>query len=236
MLSLRPDLQYPSPTPILNAHLNDCDPMYPSPDMQERRADFIVHGIGLIFILLASVALFIQAADHGAAVIAAVSTYVIGVAFSHVISMFYHLSPFHGRRLALRRIDHAAIYLTIAGTFTPLFVLAGTEFSLFLLTIVWALAIPAMLYKIFGKNLDSRWSLASYLGLGWMGIIGVPEMMAQLPGLSLWAMLAGGVFYSLGTIFYARKTQPFRYSIWHSFVMMGGASFFVAIWVALVGG
>lgn len=208
--------------------------MYPTPDKQERRADFLVHAIGLIFILVAGVALFIQAAGHGAAVVAAVGIYVIGVLFSHTISMFYHLSPYHGRRLVLRRIDHAAIYLTIAGTFTPLFVLTDTEFSLFLLMVVWALAIPAMLYKIFGKNLDSRWSLASYLGLGWMGVIGAPEMMEQLPQLSLWAMLAGGVFYSFGTIFYARKTQPFRYSIWHSFVMMGGASFFVAIWVALV--
>ncbi|WP_339691874.1 hemolysin III family protein [uncultured Parasphingorhabdus sp.] len=215
----------------------DCDLMYPTPDKQERRADFIVHGIGLMFILAAGLALLLQAAaGDGPAAVAAVGTYVVCVAFSHVISMFYHLSPFHDRRLMLRRIDHAAIYLTIAGTFTPIFVLAGTEFSLFLLTTVWALAIPAILYKIFGKNLDSRWSLASYLGLGWMGIIGVPEMMEQLPPLSLWAMLAGGVFYSLGTIFYARKGRPFRYSIWHSFVMMGGASFFVAIWVALVAG
>jgi len=206
---------------------------YPSPDNAERRADFIVHAIGLIFILLAGAALFVQAAGQGAAVIAAISVYVIGVLFSHVISMFYHLSPFHIRRLWLRRVDHAAIYVTIAGTFTPLFVLADTEFSLFLLMIVWALAIPAMLYKIFGKNLDSKWSLFSYLGLGWMGVIGVPELMGTLPETSLWAMLAGGIFYSLGTIFYARKTQPYRYSIWHSFVMMGGGAFFVAIWVAL---
>jgi len=92
-----------------------------------------------------------------------------------------------------------------------------------------------MLYKIFGKNLDSKWSLVSYLGLGWMGVIAVPELIGKLPEASLWAMLAGGVFYSLGTIFYARKAQAFRYSIWHSFVMMGGAGFFVAIWTALVG-
>ncbi|OAO01469.1 PAQR family membrane homeostasis protein TrhA [Parasphingorhabdus sp.] len=212
--------------------------MYPSPDMQERRADFIVHGIGLIFILVAGLVLIIQAAaGHGLAMVAAVGIYVICVAFSHIISMFYHLSPFHDRRLMLRRIDHAAIYLTIAGTFTPLFLLADTQFSLFLLMIVWALAIPAMLYKIFGRNLDSRWSLASYLGLGWMGVIAGPDLIETLPGPSMWAMLAGGVFYSLGTIFYARKTQPYRYSIWHSFVMIGGASFFVAIWVALaVGG
>jgi len=136
--------------------------MYPSPDMQERRADFIVHGIGLIFILVAGLVLIIQAAaGHGLAMVAAVGIYVICVAFSHIISMFSHLSPFHDRRLMLRRIDHAAIYLTIAGTFTPLFLLADTQFSLFLLMIVWALAIPAMLYKIFGRNLDSRWSLAS---------------------------------------------------------------------------
>ncbi|GAB5489595.1 MAG: hemolysin III family protein [Parasphingorhabdus sp.] len=210
--------------------------MYPTADRVERRADLIVHGIGLVFILVAGLALILRAeADHGATVIAAIGLYVIGVIFSHVISMFYHLSPFHDWRLVLRRIDHAAIYLTIAGTFTPLFVLADTDFSHLLLITVWALAIPAMLYKIFGKNLDSKWSLISYLGLGWMGILAGPDLMEELPGLSMWAMLAGGVFYSLGTIFYARKTQPFRYSIWHGFVMMGGASFFVAIWVALSG-
>lgn len=78
----------------------DCDLMYPTPDKQERRADFIVHGMGLIFILAAGLALLLQAAaGHGLAVVAAVGTYVACVAFSHVISMFYHLSPFHDRRL-----------------------------------------------------------------------------------------------------------------------------------------
>lgn len=209
--------------------------MYPTADRVERRADLIVHGIGLALILVAGFALMVQVmAKYQLAIIVAVAAYIVCVIFSHVISMFYHLSPFHEWRLVLRRIDHAAIYLTIAGTFTPLFVLADTEFSLLLLSIVWGLAIPAMLYKIVGSNLDSRWSLVSYLGLGWMGILAVPDLMEILPVLSLWAMLAGGVFYSLGTIFYARKALPFRYSIWHSFVMMGGASFFVAIWVALV--
>lgn len=211
--------------------------MYPSPIEIERRADFIVHGIGLIFVMVAGAALLLRAADgHGLAVGAAVGVYVVGVTFSHVISMFYHLSPFHKQRLMLRRIDHAAIYLTIAGTFTPLFVLADTQFSLILLAIVWTLAAPAMLYKIFGKNLDSRWSLVSYLGLGWMGVIAAPDLMEQLPPLSLYGILAGGVFYSIGTIFYARKAQAFRYSIWHSFVMMGGGGFFVAIWAALAAG
>ncbi len=213
---------------------NDYMRMYPTPNKLERRADLIVHAIGLVLILVGGLALLMQAAaGHGLAVIGASGVYVICVIFSHVISMFYHLSPYHDLRLTLRRIDHAAIYLTIAGTFTPLFVLANTEFSLLILTIVWVLTIPAMLYKIYGKNLDSRWSLASYLGLGWMGIIAVPDLLEILPGLSLFAMVAGGVFYSLGTIFYARKTYPFRYSIWHGFVMMGGASFFIAIWVAL---
>lgn len=209
--------------------------MYPTSDRVERRADLIVHGIGLALILMAGVALVLQVTgDHQLAVVMAVVAYIACVAFSHVISMFYHLSPFHEWRLMLRRVDHAAIYLTIAGTFTPLFVLADTEFSLLLLSIVWCLAIPAMLYKIVGSNLDSRWSLVSYLGLGWMGILAVPDLMEILPMPSLWAMLAGGVFYSIGTIFYARKALPFRYSIWHSFVMLGGASFFVAIWMALV--
>lgn len=220
-----------------NPNSSDWMRMYPTSDRVERRADLIVHGIGLILILLGGFLLILRAAtSHGLPVIGASGLYVSCVIFSHVISMFYHLSPYHDQRLILRRIDHAAIYLTIAGTFTPLFVLADTDFSRLMLAVVWALAIPAMLYKIFGRNLDSRWSLVSYLGLGWMGILAVPDLVRILPGFSLHAMLAGGIFYSLGTIFYARKGQPFRYSIWHSFVMMGGASFFVAIWVALSAG
>lgn len=212
--------------------------MFPSPDETERRADAIVHTIGLAFIVAASLALIFQAIDqlnvpNGFAILWSVSVYIACVALSHVVSMLYHLSPFHARRLVLRRIDHAAIYLTIAGTFTPLFVIANTDFSLFMLAIIWVLVIPPLLYKIFGQNLDSRWSQASYLALGWIGIIAVPDLMEQLPKTSLWAMLTGGVFYSIGSIFYARKTQPFRYSIWHSFVMMGGVSFFGAIWIAL---
>ncbi|MEP3225187.1 MAG: hemolysin III family protein [Parasphingorhabdus sp.] len=208
--------------------------MYPTPDKQERRADFIVHAIGLFAILVGGWIVMTQAVlGHGLAVLTATGTYVLCVLFSHVISMAYHLSPLHGQRLMLRRIDHAAIYLTIAGTFSPLFILADTPFSRHMLALVWALAIPAMLYKIFGKNLDSRWSLISYLGLGWMGILAVPDLLEILPRLSLYAMLAGGIFYSLGTVFYARKAQAFRYSIWHSFVMLGGTAFFIAIWVAL---
>jgi len=211
--------------------------MYPSENGRERFADTIAHGIGLVFVLIGGGALMAMVStQNNFMIFAACSVYVASLTFSQIISTLYHLSPFHNWRLRLRRIDHAAIYLTIVGTFTPLFVRAGTDLSFYVLAAVWLLAIPAMLYKIFGNNVEPRWSLASYLGLGWIGIIAAPDLLEALPQFTIFAIFAGGFFYSFGTIFYARKKQAYRYSIWHSFVLLGGASFFVAIWIAVAGG
>ncbi|MXO57055.1 PAQR family membrane homeostasis protein TrhA [Pontixanthobacter gangjinensis] len=210
--------------------------MYPSPTNAERYADGAVHIIGLTAVLTGCLTLVIFSAfEFGAALFAACVIYAISMTASFAISASYHLLPHHHWRLGLRRMDHAAIYALIAGTFTPLLVFVGSLTAYTILAAVWVLAIPAMLYKIFGTHIEPRWSMASYLGLGWIGAIAIPDFWASLSTSALVACGAGGFFYTFGAILFSRKTQPFRYSIWHIFVLLGTLSFFIAIWLSLFG-
>lgn len=208
--------------------------MYPSPNLQERYADGAVHILGLAATIIGCLALiFYTSTNLDTPLIAACSIYALCMTASFTTSASYHLLPQHHWRSGLRRLDHAAIYALIAGTFTPLLIFVDTSFAYFVLAAVWVFAVPAMLYKIVGKQIEPRWSLASYIGLGWVGIIALPDLVTTLPASALIAIFAGGFFYSFGTIFYRRKDLSFRYSIWHAFVVLGTASFFTAIWISL---
>lgn len=208
--------------------------MYPSEIARERIADGVVHISSLAAVLTGCAALVIYAvAAFDAPLIIACSIYAACMIASFTASASYHLLPQHHWRSGLRRFDHAAIYALIAGTFTPLLVHIGTTLVYIVLGAVWLLAIPAMLYKVLGENIAPRWSLASYIGLGWMGTIALPDFSSTLPMSAVIAIIAGGFFYSFGTIFYGRKSQAFRYAVWHMFVLLGTAAFFLAIWLAL---
>lgn len=208
--------------------------MYPSPSIQERYADGIVHIFGLVVVFLSCMFLiFYSAVQFDVPLIVACAIYVICMIASFAASASYHLLPQHHWRSSLRRMDHAAIYAFIAGTFTPLLVFVGTTLAYFVLGAVWILAIPAMLYKVLGEQIEPSWSLASYIGLGWLGTIALPDISSILPLSAVIAIFTGGFFYSFGTIFYRRKKQSFRYSIWHVFVLLGTGAFFVAIWISL---
>jgi len=209
--------------------------MYPSVVKSHRLADFIVHLIGLFATIIGGSALLLNISDiQSSAVIVAVAIYLPCVVISFLASLAYHFLPQHHWRQQLRRIDHAAIYPFIAGTFTPLLIFIGTDYSHYILMAVWALSIPAVLYKIFGSVIEPKWSLWSYLGLGWMGLIALPDFIDYLPTHALVAICCGGASYTIGTFFYARKVMMYRYAIWHFFGFLGGASFFTAIWISLV--
>lgn len=209
--------------------------MYPSTVKSHRIADFIVHLIGLFGTIIGGGALLLNiSAIQSPSVIMAVAIYLPCVAISFLASLAYHFLPQHHWRVWLRRVDHAAIYPFIAGTFTPLLIFIGTDYSRYILIAVWVLAIPAALYKIFGSVIEPKWSLWSYLGLGWMGLIALPDFIEYLPPSALIAICCGGVSYTIGTFFYSRKTMAYRYATWHFFGFLGGTSFFVAIWLSLV--
>lgn len=208
--------------------------MYPSKTAPERRADFIVHALSLGFVIPASV-LLVQAAiaDGNGWLLLAVIGYVCAGIASISISFVYHLSPLHDLRSTLRKWDHAAIYLVIAGVYGPLLVVCDTWSAYAILGVLWVLAIGGVAFKLGGGNPDSKWSLISYLVMGWFALIALPDFWAGLPGESTAAIAAGGLFYTIGSVFYARKSMPFRYPIWHLFGTCGGLSFFAAVWLAV---
>jgi hemolysin III len=208
--------------------------MYPSQTAPERYADGVVHAVSLVGFLIAGAFLLPMASAAGdTALIAATAVYVTAILASISISFAYHLSPKHHLRKTLQRWDHAAIYTLIAGTFSPLLIVAGTTSAYVILGMAWLFALAGVLFKIFGTNIEAKWSLASYLGLGWFGLFALPDFWMTLPPVGLAALAAGGVFYTIGTLFYKSKTMSFRYPIWHTFGLMGGSSFFAAIWISL---
>ncbi len=208
-------------------------PTYPSTVLAYRRADMAVHAVGLCMIGIAGGVLIsrVAAGMDGALIIACI-IYVASALASNQASMAYHFAPWHDRRVLLRRIDHAAIYPSITGTFTVFFVNAGTTWTLTLLGICWALTALAVWNKITNKTIKSRWSTASYLGLGAIGLLALPDL-GDVPAATPWCILAGAFCYAFGTLFYARKTLPYRYAIWHMWVNFGAICMFAGIWMAL---
>jgi hemolysin III len=193
----------------------------------------VVHAIGLALILAAGAALAYKAsAGLDIGLVAALGVYVLSVLASNIASCFYHFGPWHDRRLLLRRIDHAAIYPSITGTFTPFFVKAGTSWTWGLLYLCWGLTVLAIWNKITNENVKSRWSTASYLGLGTIGLGALPDL-TMVPPASLYCILSGVASFVIGTGFYARKSLPYRYALWHTWVNIGGILMFTGIWISL---
>lgn len=206
---------------------------YPSPALSHRRADMAVHVVGLALILIAGAALIVKAVGTLPPLhILAAVIYVLCALTSNLASCAYHFSRWHDRRLMLRRIDHAAIYPVIAGTFTPFFVQAGTPWTLSLLVLCWGLTALAIWAKITNEAVKSRWSTASYLGLGALGLCALPDL-SGVPRTALWLILGGAACYIAGVTFYIRKTMPYRYAVWHTWVSCGGILMFASIWIAL---
>lgn len=206
---------------------------WPTETVHERAADSVVHALGLTASTVACIVLMVGAVQVEPALVWACAIYSAGMMASFMASAGYHLLPLHHIRQTLRRLDHTAIYALIAGTFTPLLVHIASAWALWVLVAIWGLAIPAMLYKLLGSNIEPRWSLASYLGLGWLGVLAIPEFGSHLPTLSVACIIIGGLVYTAGTYFYARKEQAYRAAIWHGFVLVGTAFLFLAVWTVV---
>lgn len=206
---------------------------FPSPVSSHRRADMVVHIIGLVLIVTAGGLLISKmTGTHDGRLIIAVVVYVFCALASNLASCAYHFSPWHERRKLLRRIDHAAIYLSISGAFTPFLVQAGTPWTQIVLWTSWGLTALAIWNKITNETVKSRWSTVSYLGLGAVGLSALPDL-TTVPTETLWCIISGAVCYVIGTTFYVRKTIPFRYAIWHTWVSFGGILMFAGIWLAM---
>lgn len=163
--------------------------------------------------------------------------YGISLVLLFSASAAYHLSNAHPSAIQiLRKLDHSAIFVLIAGTYTPICYNFFTGFWQWgLLSIIWGIAIVGIVLKMFYMK-TPRWLTAGiYLVMGWLCVLALPEMLARIPNGGLLWLLAGGVFYTVGAIIYSTKALnlfPGRFGfheVWHIFVMLGALAHFVMI-------
>lgn len=208
--------------------MSHSDP-YPLFSRSERLADGIVHLAGIGFAIIGTVLLLVWAIGSDGGMIAALVVYGAALIASFVASGCYHFTPWEGPRPVLRRLDHAAIYLKIAGTYTPLVVLIGSAFAYGILAVVWALAALGVAMKLFFWARPNRWGVALYLGLGWLSIALASSLIPLVSGLVLGLIVAGGILYSLGAVLFSLEGLRFQNAIWHCFVLVASGCFFAAI-------
>lgn len=196
-------------------------------------ADGIVHGLG-IALGISGVAVLIGhlvAASHFFELIP-VSIYGAALLAVLIISAVYNLWPVSPMKWLIRRFDHSAIYVLIAGTYTPFLMKLGQSATAqWLLAIVWLVAIAGIALKVALPGRYDRLSILLYLALGWSGVV-LWESIATLPATALWLMLAGGILYSVGVIFHVWESLPFQNAIWHAFVLAASGCFYGAVFRA----
>jgi len=191
----------------------------------------ITHGIGALLSIAALVVLVAFASIKGDVWrIVSFSIYGFTLFFLYLSSTLYH-SIFHEKtKRVLRLFDHISIYLLIAGSYTPITLIAMRGvWGWTIFGIIWGLAITGIILKIFGMKRFKIVSLLLYLLMGWLIIIAFKPMMAMIPeGLFSW-LLASGLIYTIGIIFYIWRKLPFNHGIWHLFVLGGSTVHFLGM-------
>lgn len=199
----------------------------------EEIANSLSHGVGLVFGIVGLVLLLVQAVGDNASAMAITSYSLYGgsMILLYLASTLYHAIPHQKAKYWLKKFDHCAIYLLIAGTYTP-FLLVGLNSPLAkgLMAVIWGLALFGVIFKLAFAHRFEVLSLVTYLTMGWLSLIVIYQLATKLSlgGVALLAL--GGVVYTLGVIFYASKRFRFGHAIWHGFVLGGSACHFLAIY------
>jgi hemolysin III len=204
---------------------------YPSYTRGEVLADTAAHVTGLLFGLVATVALLITASQQDQALlILGASLYGLGLLAMLTCSAGYNLWPPSPTKELWRRFDHAAIFIMIAGTYTPLLLnRMGGEWGFGLLAFVWTVALIGAALKL---SFPRRWesiSLALYLGLGWSIVIAYNPLLQAVSMQSLYLIAIGGLIYSVGVVFHLWDRLPYQNAIWHWLVLLAAGCHYFAI-------
>ena len=203
---------------------------FPSYTRGERIADAIVHGLGFGMAVIAGAVLLAVAVPGGAAQLAALGLYVFGVVAGLGCSAAYNFAPSPRAKAIFRRFDHAAIFLMIAGSYTPFAAIAiGGVWGVALLCAVWVVALCGVVMKLALPGRFERLSIALYLMLGWAMLPMMGRVVEALSGASLVLLLVGGVLYSLGVVFHLWRRLPYHNAIWHAFVVAAAVCHYIAV-------
>lgn len=190
--------------------------------------DSAVHILGVAFGLGAAGWLLFHVS--GAAVIASVSVYCAGLLAMLSASALYNMTPQGPSKEILRRLDHAAIFIMIAATYTPFAVnrLAAPTGPL-ILSAIWITAALGIFMKLMFPRRFEMFSVALYLAMGWISVSVLKPLASNVAAVNFWLLIAGGLVYSAGVVFYLMDRLPFHKAIWHGFVLTAAVLHFTAI-------
>ena len=199
--------------------------------IKEEVAHALTHGIGAALSIVALVLMLVWAAAYGDAWhVVAASIYGASLILLYTASTLYHAFPWPRIKAVFQQLDHAAIYILIAGTYTPFALINLRDaWGWTLLSVAWGIALLGVFLELGVKKRIKWLSLSLYLGMGWMALIAIKPMIDNVDSGGLMLLVAGGLAYTFGVIFYVWKSLPYHHAIWHLFVLAGSVFHFFSI-------
>ncbi len=197
----------------------------------EEIANSIIHGLGVGLSIAALAILLVYAGQsHNGWAIGSAIVYGISLVLEYTASTLYHSFPQERVKHVFKILDHCGIYVLIAGTYTPycLVTLRGSG-GLVVFGVVWAFALAGIAAEAFWTYRPRWLSAAVYLGMGWMIVFSLKPLVAALPSAGIWLLVAGGLCYTFGTIFYVMKRVRYMHAVWHVFVLAGSILHFLSV-------
>jgi hemolysin III len=208
----------------------------PDYTLTEELAHAVSHGAGVILSIAGlSWMLYLSIGASDPWRIVASSVYGVSLISLFLASTLYHAWPVSPRKRLFKLLDHCAIYVLIAGTYTPFLLVAmRTDTGWWLFGAIWALATAGIVTKLWFRHRYPKLSLAGYLVMGWFVVIAAPQVADAIGENAMAWLIAGGLCYTVGAVFYMAKQLRFSHAIWHLFVLAGGICHFLAvIWYVL---
>ncbi|MFC7684506.1 hemolysin III family protein [Ureibacillus sp. GCM10028918] len=198
---------------------------------KEELLNSLSHGLGVLLAIPATL-LLVQKALLEGSTIELVSYIIFGLSMFclYTASTLYHAWPTH--KSVLKKLDHSSIFLMIAGTYTPVALIAiGGKLGWIVFIIEWILALFGIVFKMYFVHRFKRLSLLVYLGMGWLAIVFYEQIVTYITMNGFLLLLAGGLSYTVGTYFYKNKKIPYNHAIWHVFVMAGSLFMYLTIYL-----
>jgi hemolysin III len=204
-------------------------------DRAEIIADGAVHAIGVCLGLIGAVTIVVIAAKVEGIKITPILVYIIGLVTMLALSAAYNMWPVSPAKWVLRRFDHSAIYLLIAGTYTPFLAQMKSALASAGLGVgVWLSAAVGIALKLALPGRFDRLAVVLCLLLGWSGVIAYDSFASALPSASLWLLAIGGILYSVGALFHVWQGLRFHNAIWHGFVLIAASCHYSAVLACLI--
>lgn len=204
--------------------------------VREEIANALTHGLGATAALAGGAVLITLAALYGDGwQLAGAIVFGISLLLLYVASTLYHAIQHPIAKARLKVFDHCAIYLLIAGTYTP-FTLIGLRgpWGWGLFAAIWVLAFAGIVFKLFYTGRFKLLSTGIYIAMGWLVIVAIKPLLGALDAWTLGWLLAGGLCYTLGTVFYHRPSLPYSHAIWHMFVVAGSVCHYISVMAQVI--